>query len=125
MSFPNPIIDLTDGTTDHDFAVLERKDRKVILKDIATDFSAPSYMTISHTITGKGVKTTQNSVVRLDTTVINATTLEEGIVSFYTVCRYPVKVATPAQVLEVGSQLNDFLTTSTYMAQFVNQELPD
>jgi len=125
MSFPNPIIDLTDGTTDHDFAVLERKDRKVILKDSATGFDAPSYMTFGHTMTGKGVKLTQNSVFRLDVTVINATTLEEGVIQWYTVCRYPVKVATAAQVLEVGAQSNDFLTTGTNSAMFINQELPD
>eukprot|EP00993_Chasmostoma_nieuportense_P002847 NODE_360_length_2356_cov_38.687304_g336_i0.p2 GENE.NODE_360_length_2356_cov_38.687304_g336_i0~~NODE_360_length_2356_cov_38.687304_g336_i0.p2 ORF type:complete len:126 (-),score=2.92 NODE_360_length_2356_cov_38.687304_g336_i0:439-816(-) len=125
MSFPNPIIDLTDGSTDHDYEVLERKDRKVILKDISTDFSTPAYMSIAHTNTGKGVKLTQNSVVRLDRTVVNATTLEEGVISFYTVCRYPVKVATAAQVQEVGAQLADFLNTSGYLAKFVNQELPE
>jgi hypothetical protein len=123
MSFPNPIIDLTDGTVDHNYEVLERIGREAKLKDIASSFNTPSYLTIGHQLVGSGLKEAQRTKLRFDRTVEDASS-NRGVISVYTVITYPTRVATAAQVAEVLSQMTDFLGTGTYGAQLINQELP-
>lgn len=122
MSFPNLIEDLTDGAVDHDFDLRFTEGSKSVRTDIAAPQAEPSILTISHQESGTSTKTYRNSKVRFDQTITNADGVQE-VLSWYLVCRNPLKVATSAQALALGKQLVDFANTGTNLTKVLAGEI--
>lgn len=124
MSLATPIIDLTDGSVDHDY------DRQYLTnqnngfgshwRGVSSTLNIEESLDIAHQRLGTGQNEVQRSKVGFAIDVEDADG-NRGVIQVYAVFSFPVRIATEANVLKVSSQLVDFLNTGTNAAEIVRQ----
>lgn len=120
--FPNPIIDITDGTTDHDYDLRGIDKGKSTYVDIAATLDLPASVAISHTKVGTGLKTERRTLVSFDQTVEDANGVQ-GTLRAYCVLVIPEKLTTTAVVTKQVTLLSSFLVKSGFIAKVVAGEI--
>lgn len=123
MSLSTPITGLTDGTTDHSYDRKSTSGSSSIWRDDTNSTLAlEQSLNVAHSVTGSGLKEVQRSNIGLSREVQDADG-NIGVIRCYNVMSIPLQIATEAQVLEVQSQLNDFLATGTNAAEIVRRSI--
>jgi hypothetical protein len=126
MSFStNGQITIQDNTpADVVYSEVQNTGSQCVYADRTRDIGVPRQLIISHQLLGSGDAKRLRSLVKLTNSIENAA-LEGDVVEArcYIVCDTPLRVVDKATVTDMLTQLENFISSSGFVDQLMNQEV--
>lgn len=120
--YPTDTPAISDGTSTHIYSIVKMGDYECVRREAAAPSDQPSTLTIKHTVTGKGLAKQVSSLIRFDDVVEDAAG-NQGIVSCYSVLKWPPNITTAATAQKTLNKKLAFWAIATYKDKATNLEI--
>jgi len=124
MAFPSDITLVDDAVANVVYSQISLEKGKSIRQDSTRDLGTPRSLTISHQVSGTGMKATDRHLVRLD--LVEEDTGSDTIAtvsgSVYAVLECPRRIVTAAMIKDMLTQLTGFLVVEANVDKLLNSE---